>query len=234
MWNTKTPSKLTLAHALMVLAGLMTFVLVSAVLNDRSETVQVLVAASAAPVGSEASALGLQPVEIPANHPLAGQFNTQGSVHGDERITRDIAVGQPLLANDLAPAQDRVGIRTYAVQIDEVVLRGLSLRVDDRVDLIGVDERDRVYFVVTDVAVSSLSAISDGTGFSAGTGSSYVTVEVTADQALALSAALRRGDLDVLRSTGANAISAVTYESGPTGDSASSTDEALEATGADE
>lgn len=209
MRNSKTPSKLTLAHALMVLAGLMTFILVSAVLNDRRETEQVLVATVSAPAGSEVSALGLQPLEIPVNHPLSGQFSIQGSVSGTERIARDVQAGQPILNNDLLAPQDRVGIRTYAVQVDEVVIRGLRLRVDDRVDLIGIDDEDNVYYVVTDVVVSSLSTISDGTGFASNANSSFLTVQVAAEEALELSAALRRGDLDVLRSTGAQALGPV-------------------------
>ncbi len=225
MRNSKTPAKLTLAHALMVLAGLMTFILVSAVLSDRRETEQVLVATIGAPAGSEVSALGLETVEVPVNHPLAGQFSTQGSVSGSERIARDVEAGQPILTNDLLAAQDRVGVRTYAVQTDEVIIRGLRLRVDDRVDLIGVAEDGGVYFVVTDVVVSSLSTISDGTGFAASTTSSYLTVEVSAEEALGLSAALRRGDLDVLRSTGAQAVNVV--RAAPNAD----TGEALEMTG---
>ncbi len=227
MRNSKTPSKLTLAHALMVLAGLMTFILVSAVLNDRRETEQVLVATTGAPAGSEVSALGLETIEVPVNHPLAGQFSTLGSVSGSERIARDVEAGQPILTNDLLPPQDRVGVRTYAVQIDEVVIRGLRLRVDDRVDLIGIDEDGVVYYVVTDVIVSSLSAPADGSGFASNANSSFLTVEVTAPEALELSAALRRGDLDVLRATGAQAVAAAEGLS----DAVTDTGDALEITG---
>lgn len=227
MRNSKTPSKLTLAHVLMVLAGLMTFILVSAVLNDRRETEQVLVATIPAPAGSEVSALGLETIDVPVNHPLAGQFATFGSVSGDERIARDVQAGQPILGNDLLAPQDRVGVRTYTVEIDEVIIRGLRLRANDRVDLIGIGENGEVYYVVTDVLVSSLSAPADGSGFVSNANSSFLTVEVTAEDALELSAALRRGDLDVLRSTGAEAVSRVDASL----NAASNAGEALLATG---
>ncbi len=205
MRQSKTPSKLTLAHALMVVAGLVTFVLVSAVLRDRSETATVLVATVSAPAGSEASALGLTPLEVPASHALSEQFVASGTVSGTERIARDVVSGQPLLKNDLLAPEQRVATRTFAIAVDDLVLRGLGLRVADRVDLIGQDDEGNVYYVVTDVAVASRSQIATDSGFAASSGS-FLTVEVTDAEALAISAALRSSPVDVVRSTGAQAI----------------------------
>jgi hypothetical protein len=214
MRQQNTPSKLTLAHALMVLAGLMTFVLVSAVLNDRRETSQVLVATVGAPAGSEASTLKLEPMDVPVNHPLSSQFAAVGSVQGSERIARDVEAGQPLLSNDLLAPERRIAVRTFAVPVTDLVLRGLGLRVSDRVDIIGQDDEGNVYYVVTDLVVSSLSALGDESGFATST-DSFVTIEVADDEALALSAALREANVDVVRSTGAEAVKAPVRVAGP-------------------
>lgn len=205
MRQPKTPSRLTLAHALMVLAGLMTFILVSAVLNDRRETVQVLIATVSAPAGSEASALALEPLEVPVNHPLSSQFAVTGSVQGTERIARDVEAGQPLLSNDLLEPELRIGVRTFAVPVEDLVLRGLGLRVSDRVDIIGQAADGTVYFVVTDVVVSSRSQLGSDSGFASVT-DGFVTIEVSDSEALAISAALREAEVDVVRSTGAEAV----------------------------
>lgn len=205
MRQPKTPSRLTLAHALMVLAGLMTFILVSAVLNDRRETSQVLIATVSAPAGSEASALELQPLEVPVNHPLSSQFAVAGSVQGTERIARDVEAGQPLLSNDLLEPELRIGVRTFAVPVEDLVLRGLGLRVSDRVDIIGQGADGNVYYVVTDVVVASRSQLGGDSGF-ANVSDSFVTIEVSDSEALAISAALREADVDVVRSTGAEAV----------------------------
>lgn len=206
MRQLKTPSKFTLAHALMVLVGLMTFVLVSAVLNDRRATQSVLVAGQGAPAGAPVSALALVAIDVPFNDPLTGQFVKAGGVAGTERIARDVAPGQPLLNSDLLAPEATVGTRTFAIPVDDVVIRGLQLRPQDRVDIIGQDRDNRVYFVVADVSVASLSALVDGSGFSAGAGKTFVTVEVSDTQALALSAALRQAEVDLVRSTGAEAV----------------------------
>lgn len=233
MRQPKTPSKLTLAHALMLLAGLTTFILVSAVLNDRRETSTILVASADAPVGSEASALGLEPMEVPASLGLTAQFVKAGSVDGSERIARDVAAGEPLLSSDLLEPNRRVATRTFALAVDELVLRGLELRVSDRVDLIGQDADGRVYYVVADVTVSSLSSRASDSGFAVSNGS-FLTVEVTDEQALAISAALRESLVDVVRSTGAEAVQApglapesATPEDAETQDAAMGTNEGV-------
>ncbi len=203
----QTPSRLTFAHGLMVVAGLLTFVLVAAILQDRQATAEVWVAAEGLSAGSTVDPSQLNVLELTADDPLLQWLVPATEVAPAGRLRNDLAAGAPLLRSDLVPEESSAVGRTYTVPIDSLVLDGLGLRPGDRLDVIGVGADKNVRFVVVDVEVTRLPAAQQSSAFAATAGrSAWVTVQVDEEQALALSQARLNGQLELVRSTGAEAL----------------------------
>ena len=193
----------TLAHGVMVLAGLATFVLVTVALRDRSATVEVLVAAETIEAGTTLSGAALRPVTIDAGSGLVDALLPADRVDPSLTVVRPLVAGEPVLRADLVPGASGRGLRTVALPVEHLVLDGLGLRVGDRVDVVAVDPAGVPRFVAVDVSVGRLPGSGPvGLGRSADS-SSWLTVEVSDQQALDLAAASAVGDLVVVRSTGA-------------------------------
>lgn len=209
-------TRLTLAHGLMVVAGLVTFVLVASVLQKREATVEVLVATSDIAAGATVTEADFDVVDISAADPLLPVLLSQlpaGSV-----VTSALAAGEPLLRSDVVVAGGVASGRTFTLEVDRLVVDGLGLAIGDRVDVIGVDAGGRVGFVVVDVAVSRLPGDAQGSAFAAAASrSAWVTVTVDEAQALALSGARRLGAIELVRSTGAAPIDSAVTSTGMPG-----------------
>lgn len=204
-----------LPHVFMVLAGLATFVLVSSVLRDRSEITEVWMVAVDAPAGAPLTADDLEAVGVSSNDPLLGAFFAADRGVPAGTVRNGVTAGEPLLVSDLVPAESADVGRTFTVPIDALVLEGLGLRRGDRVDVIGLDADDAVAYVVTDLEVIRLPGASPNSAFAAaGSRSAWVTVRVDQIQALDLSEALGRGDVELVRSTGAVPVTADRVERG--------------------
>lgn len=201
------PTRLTLAHAAMVTAGLATFVTVGSVLRDRDAMVDVVVMSDVAAAGTEADALPLGVRSVPADTPFLDSMLAPGSVPEDQALVRSLDSGEPLLRSDLVRVGSAVLTRTATVPVESVVISGLGLAVGDEVDVIGMID-DRPAFVLTGVGVTRLPSTSGADGLLLGPTESFVTLEVDDRQAIALVAALRAGPIELVRSTGAPAIEA--------------------------
>lgn len=203
----RTLGRLGLPHALMVFAGLLTFVLVASVLQDRSETELVWMVDADVAAGAAIEASDLVAIEIDADAPLLGPLLrvTDGVPVG--RVRNGVVAGEPLLASDLVAVDASLVGRTFTIPIDTMVVEGLGLIRGDRVDVIGSFVGGDMGYVVVDVEVVRLPGASNAGAFAAaGSRTTWVTVSIDGSQALALSEAIDRGEVQLVRSTGAVAI----------------------------
>lgn len=191
----------------MVVAGLVTFVLVASVLQDRSETEQVWVVDADVAPGAAIEASDLVAVEVAADAPLLGPLLRVADGVPVGRVRNGVVAGEPLLASDLVPVDESSVGRTFTIPIDTMVVDGLGLIRGDRVDVIGSFLGGEMGYVVVDVEVVRLPGVSTSGAFAAaGSRTTWVTVSIDDAQALALSAAIDRGEVQLVRSTGAVAI----------------------------
>lgn len=191
----------------MVLAGLITFVLVTAALRDRSATVEVFVAAGPIEAGTPIEGAELGTIAVPADSALLPALVHAGPVEPGLAASRSIGAGQPVLRADLVPSSDGSVLRTVALPVERLVIDGLGLRIGDRVDVIAVDSTGGSRFVVADVGVTRLpEETALGLGRTADTSTTWLTVGVTDRQALDLAGATARGTVVVARSTGATPV----------------------------
>jgi hypothetical protein len=197
----RVPARFTLAHGLMVLAGLLTFVLVSSALADTRQTVTVFLATERAEAGQTMTP---HAAEVAADTPGIELFATRQEL-GDMVLARSLPAGQPIMSSDLVKPGE-VRFRTFALPVDTYQLRGLDLDRNDRVDVVGFDPDGGPRYLAVDLVVEGTSA-----GSSEGLGAiqqSYITVQVDDVQALRLAEGLRHGEVRLVRSTGAAPIAA--------------------------
>lgn len=207
------PTSFTLAHGLMVLAGLATFVTVGSVLAERDAMTTVLVTARPARAGTPVVEIATQPHSVPADTPFLSELATIEDLGPGRALARELGAGDPIFVWDLVPTGSGNLTRTATVEVDSFVIGGLGLVVGDRIDVIGVDAsatgtpgaRARS-FVVADVRISRLPETGGVDALRFGAVAAFVTVEVSDVQALALAQARAAGPLDIVRATGAVAL----------------------------
>jgi Flp pilus assembly protein CpaB len=200
----------TLAHGVMVLAGLVTFVLVAAALRDRAATVDVLVAATPIEAGTPLEQAPLSSVAVAAGSGLLAELVPAEDGRAELIVARTVAAGEPLLRADLVPDVGATGLRTVALPVERLVIDGLGLRPGDRVDVIAVDPDGSSGFVAVDVGVARLPGEGGlGLGRTAETATTWLTIGVSDQQALDVAAASGRGRVVVVRSTGAAPVGGV-------------------------
>ena len=194
----------TLAHGVMVLAGLVTFVLVASVLRDRSATVTVVAAAEAVEPGTPGDQVRLQHLELDADSPLLEHLARPEDLNGGRVVRRRLGPGQPVMVGDLAAGGNDSGERTVVVPVERLVLEGLGLRGEDEVDVIALDANGSSRYAVAGASVARVPGEEPlGLGRAAETGTTWLTLRVSDDEALQLAAALGGGEVVVVRSTGA-------------------------------
>jgi len=195
-----------LPHVFMVVAGLATFVLVSSVLNDRSATAEVWMVADDVPAGAALEVGDLEAVQVAADDPLLPMLLLSIEVPAGT-VRHDLNVGEPLLASDLVAIEASDVGRTFTIPVEAIVLDGLGLSAGDRLDVIGAGPDGAMQYVVADVEVIRLPGPSASTAFAAASSrNAWVTVRIDDREALLLSEALDRGDVALVRSTGAVSI----------------------------
>ncbi len=215
----RLPARFSLAHGLMVLSGLLTFVLVSSALADKRETVTVFLATEAAAAGQPMTP---RPAEIAKDTPGIELYATRQQLEGLV-LARSLPAGQPIMRSDLVN-RGEVQFRTVAIPVDDYQIRGLGLDRNDRVDVVGFDEDDVPLYLATNLVVEETSARNnEGLG---GVRAGFVALQVDDVEALRLSQGQLNGPLWLVRSTGAAPI---TVASGPLADGMS-----LEAAGGEQ
>lgn len=198
----RLPARFTLAHGLMILAGLMTFVLVNRALSDNRETVVAYFATDQAVAGRTFTP---DVDRVSADTPGAQYFATEDELR-TKVLVRTIQSGQIIMSSDLVP-KGSLTFRTFAIPVDDYHIRGLGLTRNDRVDVVGFDSDDDPLYLATDLVVDRTSASSVSEGLGAGSRDTYITVQVDDSQALQLALGQQNGPLHLVRSTGASPVS---------------------------
>lgn len=201
----RTRRRPSATHVLIAVVVILAFVLNLLVLRDRSATTLVAVADQPLTTGSVLTPDSIRFVPIESGFEGIGNLVSEDALAGYEGWVLDRAIAEGGLIDTSALVQpgDGSGLRSMSVPIDLEHAAGGSLVAGDRVDVISVAEGVPV-FVATDLEVSGVAEQASG---SIGAVSNYhVVLSVTADQALALAAALDSGSIDIVRSTGADAI----------------------------
>jgi hypothetical protein len=194
----------------MVLAGLATFILVASVLRDRAATVDVWMVGADVPAGATLNETDLVAVAVSADDPLVPSLLRSAAGVAPGTVRHGLTAGEPLLASDLFAAEQSSVGRSFTIPIESIVVDGLGLSRGDRLDVIGAGSGGAMQYVVADVEVVRLPGAVASTAFAAASSrNAWVTVSIDDDEALRLSAALDRGDVILVRSTGASAIDIV-------------------------
>lgn len=197
-------SRFSMAHLVMVLAGLVAFVLVLVALSDRSEDVHVSVAAIDVEQGTRLSAASIQLIPVPAEAAaalgdLVDADEMQAALDEGAVAARTLPAGTTLRVTDLRRGDDPASPeRIMSVEIDAARAAGGLLVSGDVVDIVASsgDEAEVVASGVDVVAVSS-----GNRGFAAA--SLVLSLAVDPPTALRLVAAVASGEVFVLRATGA-------------------------------
>jgi Flp pilus assembly protein CpaB len=208
----------TMAHAVMVLAGLVTFVLVATVLRERSATVEVVVAAEDLPAGTPLTRASLALVAVDAGSALLGSLARPADLVDGVVLWRPVASGEPLLRSHLGSGASTSGRRTLALPVERLVVDGLDLRPGDLVDVVAVASDGSARYAVSQVEVARLPGSGPtGLGRPVETATTWLTVAVSRDEALALASAMGSGRVVVVRSTGADPAGSGGPEAGAEG-----------------
>ncbi len=197
-------SRLSTAHVVMILAGLLAALANVALIRSSDDTVPILVARDDIAIGATVTADMLRPADARLDDAVlatlvSGRDLDAGVLEGTV-TTAFVPAGSPLRRADLrATATDEPGLRRIAIPLREELAVGGAIGVDDRIDVIQVVDGVARYLV----AGARVLAVSDGSGAALGAVSSFhVTIGVDPDAALCLAAAIDAGGLSVVLSTG--------------------------------
>ena len=117
--------------------------------------------------------------------------------------TRTIEAGHLLSVDDLRPPAAPSAQRAIAIPIEIEHAVGGGLVAGDRIDLIAVTENGPQYVLVgaevLEVPSTARGSLTGATGF-------FVVVAVDHQQALAVAAAIRSGEIEIARSTGSSPV----------------------------
>jgi Flp pilus assembly protein CpaB len=204
----RTGSRLSLAHVVTLLAGLLAMLLVFSVLRSREATWRVAVAGREIRAGTtlDRSAFRFTDVNAPAEvrrHLLSPEALDQlrGTI-----ATRTIAAGDLVSRSDFRPAAAGARLRAMSVPVDPAHAVGGALAPGDRVDVIRVQENGQPVFVVANAAVLAVNQPDPRSIGPAGAWS--LTLAVSSRDALRLATALRGEKFEVVRSTGSEPVAA--------------------------
>jgi Flp pilus assembly protein CpaB len=203
-------SRLSVGHVLTALAGLLTFVFFLLILAERSTTeISVVVAQTTIEEGVPLTADLFDTVNVPDDSPLAtGGVSELAELDGTTTAQRTIPEGSVLYESDFLEAAAITpggGLRSISIPVKEETAVGGALRTSDLVDLIAADG-GVVWIPVAGVEVLDTGS-EGGSGLGAvGSDQSFITLAVTADQAVAIAQADSVADIYVVRSTGAKKL----------------------------
>lgn len=199
--------RLSLGHAVMLLAGLLAATANLVVLRNAQATVPIVVARTPIAAGAPVTAELLEVVEGRLAADIRRQLLAPASLDGglDGQVAAvAIPAGVPVRLADLRDAAStEAGARRISLPVPRERAVGGRIRPEDRVDVIRVVDGDAHYVVsgarVLDVADDSAAALGGLSAFS-------VTIAVDAEVALCLAEAMDTGQLTILLSTGQEPI----------------------------
>lgn len=194
-------SRLSFGHVLMIVAGLLAFVLNIALLRGGDSTVDVAVARASLDAGSRLSIGDLAFDAIPDDSPLIDRMVERNAVEPllGQVLTRPVAAGAPVLADDLRPVAAPESGRALSIPIPPNQAVAGDLARGDRVDVVRVDDQ-RASYAAVGLEVLKVDALPDDQ-FAAATGWS-VTLRVDEVAALQVASAFAADHIFLVRSTG--------------------------------
>lgn len=213
--------RLTLNVVVGVVAALLAFVLAATLLRDRREMVTVAVATDAIPAGAVITPSMVDRSEVPAQTTFADSLLSYDAVVSGELVaSRTLQTGEPLTASAVGSASGTSGQRVMSIPLEVWQAANGDIEVGDQVDVIEAGRDGAARFVLTGASVVGRSG-SEGSGglvSSARAGDLVISVEVDADEALLLAAAIESGNITVVRSTGAPPVDPATVGARDAGD----------------
>lgn len=191
---------------MMIVVGLLAVVLNFAVLRSGDDRVAVAVAADQLLPGETITADTLESARVRADDAAL-----RALIRADEIdrfsgyvATAPVAAGEPITTAGLREPASSTGLRAMSIPVDAAHAVGGQLAAGDRIDVIRVvDGRPR--FIAAGIEVLSTGGADSG-GALGGIQGYNVTVAVDATAALRLAAAIAAGNLEIVRSTGADDV----------------------------
>lgn len=204
--------RLTLNVVVGVVAALLAFVLAATLLRDRREMVTVAVATEAIPAGAVITPAMVDRSEVPVQTTFAESLLSYDAVASGELVaSRTLQAGEPLTASAVGSSSGASGQRVMSIPLEVWQAANGDIQVGDQVDVIEAGRDGAARYVLTGASVVGRSGSEGSGGLVSGgrTGDLVISVEVDADEALLLAAAIESGNITVVRSTGAPPVEPV-------------------------
>ncbi len=197
--------RLSLGHLVMVLAGLMAFLLVLAVLRDNSVTNFVAKAAVDISAGTTIVGDDVELIEVSGDS-LAGAVLSSDEINeiitSGQVTTRALQAGTLLQRTDFAAAGFQSDVRSMSIPISPTRAVAGTLKAGDLVDVIA-STGEQTWYVTTSAEVL---AVADPTAGGFAVNDYTITIAVDPEISLRLACAMDGGNLDIARATGATPI----------------------------
>ena len=203
-------SRASAAQIFMIVAGILAFIANLAILRARDDVVLIAVAATDinAGVAIQESA-HVDYVELNGSDEVLAPLITADEVAGVTGyiLSSPMQAGEMFVQSELVESVNPIDQRAIALSVGRDHAVGGDVSVGDRVDVIWVDD-DVARYVVTGVEVIDTTNNERTGGAFSGSQAFSITVAVDDVQALKLAEALNSGQIEVVRSTGADAPTA--------------------------
>jgi len=198
-------TRLTASHLLMVLAAVLAFATNLMVLRGQEETREAVITTDRIEAGRVIVPTDLTVAEVDVDDGLFATLlpGQQSQALVGMVATRTIEAGHLLSVDDIRPAAAPSAQRAISIPIEIEHAVGGGLVAGDRIDLIAVGESGPEYVLadaeVLEVPSTARGSLTGATGF-------FVVVAVDDQQALAVAAAIRSGEIEIARSTGSSPV----------------------------
>jgi Flp pilus assembly protein CpaB len=200
--------RITLNVVVGVVAALLAFVLAAALLADRRDMTTVAVARERIAAGTPITPDLVSSEKVPADTGFASELVKFERLTGGRVVaTRTVQPGEPLAVSAVGGIGAATPKRVMSIPLQAAQAANGAIDVGDQVDVIATTSDLGARYVLLGAAVVDRSSDGGGGGLvgSARSSEFVITVEVDADQALELAAAIDGGTITVVRSTGVTA-----------------------------
>ena len=203
-------SRASAAQIFMIVAGILAFIANLAILRAREDVVLVAVAATDINAGvTIQESVHIEYVELNGSDDVLAPLVTAEEVPAitGSILSSPIQAGEMFVESELVESVNPIDQRAIALAVGRDHAVGGDISVGDRVDVIWVDD-DVARYVVTGIEVIDTTNNERTGGAFSASQSFSITVAVDDIQALKLAEALNSGQIEVVRSTGADAPTA--------------------------
>lgn len=204
---------MSVSHLLVAVAVVAAFVLNILALQDRSASTLVVVADGPVAAGSVLNTESVRLVPVDSSFTALGTLVTENDLSGylGWVVQRAVPDGGLIDRASLVEPGAPAGKRSMSIPLEQSRAAGGSIAAGDLVDVISVVEGEAMYVV----AGVEVVVVPSGGQAAFGVLDYHIVVAVDERQALALAEAMDRGRIDVVRSTGAPSVGALSDEASP-------------------